>query len=259
MTETMTKTLIFLPFLLIFFIGCASTVDTANMTSEQRFKYAMDFYNDEEYDRAIQEFDAIMLQFPGNEIIDDAQFYLAKSRLARTEYILAASEFSRLIRNMPASSFVPESQYNLAECYYKLSPPYPLDQRYTKKGIEEFQAYIDFFPTDPKVPEAEAKIKELNDKLAHKAYNAAVIYEKMDYTKAAVAYYDNVETIYHDTQYAPLASFKKINVLIGLKKNEEASKEIENYLVKYPQDENYVKMEELKTKLEKSAGETANK
>ena len=255
----MTKTLIFLPFLLIFFIGCASTVDTANMTSEQRFKYAMDFYNDEEYDRAIQEFDAIMLQFPGNEIIDDAQFYLAKCRLARTEYILAASEFSRLIRNMPASSFVPESQYNLAECYYKLSPPYPLDQRYTKKGIEEFQAYIDFFPTDPKVPEAESKIKELNDKLAHKAYNAAVIYEKMDYTKAAVAYYDNVETIYHDTQYAPLASFKKINVLIGLKNNVEASKEIENYLVKYPQDENYVKVEELKTKLEKSAAETADK
>jgi len=259
MTETMTKTLIFLPFLLLFIVGCASTIDTANMTSEQRFKYAMDFYNDEEYDKAIQEFDAVMLQFPGNEIIDDAQFYLAKSRLARTEYILAASEFSRLIRNMPASSFVPEAQYNLAECYYKLSPPYPLDQRYTKKGIEEYQAYIDFFPTDPKVPEAEAKIKELNDKLAHKAYNAAVIYEKMDYDKAAVAYYDNVEAIYHDTQYAPMASFKKINVLTGLKKNEAALKEIESFLIKYPQDENYLKVEELKTKLEKSAPETAKK
>jgi outer membrane protein assembly factor BamD len=255
----MTKTLIFLPFLILFFIGCASTVDTANMTSDQRFKYAMDFYNDEEYDRAIQEFDAIMLQFPGNEIVDDAQFYLAKCRLARTEYILAASEFSRLIRNMPASSFVPESQYNLAECYYKLSPPFPLDQRYTKKGIEEFQAYIDFFPTDPKVPEAEVKIKELNDKLAHKAFNAAVIYEKMDYNIAAVAYYDNVETTYFDTQYAPMASYNKINVLIGLKRNNEALKEIENFLIKYPQDANYIKVEELKTKLEKSDQETASK
>ena len=259
MTETMTKTLIFLPFLLLFFIGCASTVDTANMTSEQRFKYAMDFYNDEEYDRAIQEFDAIMLQFPGNEIVDDAQFYLAKSRLARTEYILAASEFSRLIRNMPASSFVPEAQYNLAECYYQLSPPFPLDQRYSKKGIEEFQAFIDFFPTDAKVPEAETKIKELNDKLAHKAYNSAVIYEKMDYNNAAVAYFDNVETMYHDTQYAPMASYKKINVLIGLKRNDDALKEIENFLVKYPQDENYIKVEELKTQLEKSGKDTAKK
>jgi len=255
----MTKTLIFLPFLLLFFIGCATTIDTANMTSEQRFKYAMDFYNNEEYDKAIQEFDAIMLQFPGNEIVDDAQFYLAKSRLARTEYILAASEFSRLIKNMPASSFVPEAQYNLAECYYQLSPPFPLDQRYTKKGIEEFQAYIDFFPTNPKVPDAEKKIKELNDKLAHKAFNAAVIYEKMDYSNAAVAYYDNVETIYHDTQYAPMASFNKINLLLGLKRNDDAFKEIENFLLKFPQDENYLKVENLKTTLEKSVQETAVK
>jgi len=255
----MTKTVIFLPLLLLFFAGCATTIDTANMTSEQRFKYAMDFYNDEEYDKAIQEFDAIMLQFPGNEIIDDAQFYLAKSRFARTEYILAASEFSRLIKNMPASSFVPEAQFTLAECYYKLSPPYQLDQRFTKKGIEEFQAFIDFFPADAKVPDAEKKIKELNDKLAHKAFNAAVIYEKMDYSNAAVNYYENVETIYHDTQYAPMASFNKINLLIGLKKEVQALKEIDNFLIKYPQDENYLKVEELKTKLEKTTQDTAKK
>jgi len=256
----MTKILFFFPILLFVFLsGCASTLDTANMTAEEHLKYAMDLFNDEEYDKAIQEFDAIILQFPGSEVVDDAQFYLAKSRFARTEYILAASEFSRLIRNMPASSFVSQAQFALAECYYKLSPPYPLDQRYTKKGVEEYQAFIDFFPTDAKVPEAEKKIQELNDKLAHKAFQAAIIYEKMEYNNAAVDYFDNVESIYHDTQYASKASFHKINLLVSMKRTERALKEIDNFLAKYPQDENYLKVEELKTSLEKSAQDTAVK
>ncbi len=240
-----------IPFLfLIVFAGCSSSIDTTNMTPENRLSYAIKLYNDEDYLEAINELQALLLQYPGSSISDDAQFYLAKTRFAREEYIMAAFEFSKLIKNMPASEFVPEAQYMLADCYYELSPNYNLDQKYTKKAISEFQAFIDFFPTNEKVPEAEKKINELNDKLAKKTYTIAQIYERLDYLKAAVIYYDDLIETYHDTPYAPLAMYNKIKVLVERNENNQAVAEIDKFIEKYPDDKNVDELKSLKVKLE---------
>lgn len=236
---------------LLIFAGCSSSIDTTNMTPEDRLSYAIKLYTDEDYLEAINELQALLLQYPGSAISDDAEFYLAKTRFAREEYIMAAFEFSKLIKNMPASDFVPESQYLLADCYYELSPNFNLDQKYTKKAIQEFQAFIDFFPTNERVPDAEKKIDELNNKLAEKTYLIASIYEKMDYLKAAVIYYNDVIETYHDTPYASQAQYNKIKVLIERDQNDEAITEIDNFVQKYPDDKNVDELKSLRTKLEK--------
>lgn len=245
------KYLFFIPVIfLLVFEGCSSGVDTANMTGENRLSYAISLYNDEDYLEAINEFQAILLQYPGSSISDDAQFYLGKTRFAREEYIMAAFEFSKLIKNMPASDFVPEAQYMLADCYYELSPNYNLDQKYTKKAIQELQAFIDFFPTNEKVADAEKKIAELNNKLAEKTYSIAGIYEKLDYLKAAVIYYNEVIETYHDTPYAPLAMYNKINVLVEKNSNNDAISEIDKFIEKYPESGRVDELKNLRSKLE---------
>ncbi len=245
------KYLFFIPVLfLLVFEGCSSSVDTTNMTGQNRLSYAISLYNDEDYLEAINELQAILLQYPGSSISDDAQFYLAKARFAREEYIMAAFEFSKLIKNMPASEFVPESQYMLADCYYELSPNFNLDQKYTRKAIQEFQAFIDFFPTDERVPDAEKKIDELNNKLAEKTYSIAGIYEKMDYLKAAIIYYNEVIDNYHDTPYAPLAMYNKINVLVEKNRSSDAIAEIDKFIEKYPENRRIDELKSLRSKLE---------
>ena len=242
---------LFIPVLfLLVFEGCSSSVDTTNMTGENRLSYAISLYNDEDYLEAINELQAILLQYPGSSISDDAQFYLAKTRFARKEYIMAAFEFSKLIKNMPASEFVPESQYMLADCYYELSPNFNLDQKYTRKAIQEFQAFIDFFPTNERVADAEKKIDELNNKLAEKTYSIAGIYEKLDYLKAAVIYYDEVIDNYHDTPYAPLAMYNKINVLVERDRSNDAITEIDKFIEKYPDSRRIDELKSLRSKLE---------
>ncbi|HVO75629.1 MAG TPA: outer membrane protein assembly factor BamD [Ignavibacteriaceae bacterium] len=246
----MIKKLLFFLFIPVIFWGCSSSVDTTNLSPEERFNYSLGLFNDEDYEEALKEFQAIVLQFPGNAVVDDAQYYLALTRYKRSEYILAAYEFSKLIKNMSASEWVDEAQLMLAECYYNISPNYSLDQAYTKKAIEEYQAFIDFFPANPKVPEAEQKINELNEKLAHKEYNTAYIYEKLEYYKAALLSYDNVIETYHDTKYAPLAMYDKINLLIQRGRNEEALTETGKFLERYPKDPRTEEVERIKSSLE---------
>jgi outer membrane protein assembly factor BamD len=238
-------------FPLLIFFGCSSAIDTTNLGSQERLDYAIKLYNDEDYELAIAELQSIILQFPGNAAIDDAQYYLAMSRFKRGELILAAFEFSKLIKNMPVSEYIPQAQFMLAESYYELSPNFALDQKYTKKAIEEYQAFLDFFPANPNVPEAERRIRELNDKLAQKEYNSAIIYEKLEYYIAAMRYYDNVVEIYHDTKFAPMALFNKINLLRSRDKTKDALDEISKFLQRYPNDQRTKELESLKNLLEK--------
>ncbi len=232
--------------------GCSSSVNTTLMNPSQRLDYAMKLYNNKDYLEAIKEFQAITLQYPGNAVVDSAQFYLGMSHFNREEYILGAYEFSRLIKNMPASKFVPQAQYMLADCYYELSPYFELDQKYTHKAIDEFQAFIDFFPTNPKVTIAEKKIAELNDKLAHKEYYTAYIYTRLNDYKAAIIYYDFLLDTYHETKYAPLALYKKINLLVLTKKNNEALAAIDEFMQRYPNDSHVKELEKTKSELEEN-------
>jgi len=214
--------------------ACSSKVDTALFTAEEHFNYAKQLYDDEEYLDAISEFQSIMLQYPGSSVNDDAQFYLGMSYYKEGEYVLAAYEFSKLIREIPASPFVSEAQFMLADSYYQLSPDYRLDQVYTEKAIKEFQAYIDFFPTSPKVKEAEEKIDELRDKLAHKDFSIAELYGKMDYYYAAVEYYTSVIDNYYDTEYAPKALVGRMKTYLRLRDLDNAKKDIRTFLRRYP-------------------------
>jgi outer membrane protein assembly factor BamD len=232
------------------FWGCSSSYDSSSMYPEQRYHFALKLYNNKNYEDALKEFQAIILQYPGNAIIDSSQFFLGQTRFQREEYILAAYEYSRLIKNMPASKLVPESQYMLAECYYRLSPDFSLDQKYTLKAIQELQAFIDFFPSDSKVPETERKISQMNEKLAHKEYFNAYIYTKLDYYNAAIISYDNVIENYHDTPYASLSLYDKIKLFVQLKRNDEALSSIAKFLEKYPDDSRAKELVKIKTTLE---------
>ena len=232
------------------FWGCSSSVDTVNFSAEEKLAYAINLYQEEDYEAAANEFQAIVLQYPGNPVVDDAQYYLGMTRFHREEFILAAYEFSKLVKNMPASEFIQQGQFMLAECYYQLSPHFSLDQKYTQKAIEEFQAFIDFFPSNEKVGEAEKKINFLNEKLAQKAFESARIYEKLDYYNAALNYYDNVFEVYHDTPYAPLAMYNKIKLLVDRDRNKEALSEISKFIQRYPDNTRVLEVKELKSSLE---------
>lgn len=246
----MNKLFVLLSLTALWILGCSSSQDLSDLTPEERLQNAIKFYEDEDGEDAVREFEAILLQYPGSSIIDDAQYYLGLTRFQRTEYIIAAYEFSKLIKNIPTSPFVPDGQFMLAECYFELSPNFNLDQSYTKKAIQEYQAFIDFFPLNEKVHDAELKIKELNEKLAEKDLSIANIYEKLSYYNASIQYYEYVVETYHDTEYAPQALFSKIKLLIDREREGEALADIKKFLLLYPDDEKADQVKALQESLE---------
>ena len=64
------KKIILLAIISLYLFGCSSSVNTLEMTPDQRLTYAKSLYNDEDYQDALTEFQSLILQYPVNSIID---------------------------------------------------------------------------------------------------------------------------------------------------------------------------------------------
>jgi outer membrane protein assembly factor BamD len=246
------RTYAIVSFLLITLLigGCGSSDVVQDLSADARFEIAKKKFDDGDYLEAISDFEIIRLQYPASGVADDAQFYIAESRFKRGEYLIAAEEYQALRRNYPSSSFGPEAQYKIGLSYYNVSPRSELDQRNSERAIDEFQTFIEYNPRHELVPDAEAKISELNDKLAKKQYDTALLYMKLEDYKSATIYFENVIERYHDSQYAEPAHFGKIESLMARKRFAEALEETQRYIDRFPQSRRLKQVESMRRDIE---------
>jgi outer membrane protein assembly factor BamD len=230
--------------------GCSSSQETASMSVEKRFELGMKKFNDGDYAEAYDDFRVVTLQYQGSAFADEAQYQMGECRYKQGQYILAAYEYDVLIRTMPTSKFASKARYQRAMCYYQLSPPSHLDQQYTKQAIDEFQSFIEYNPTDTLVSGAEAKIAEMNNKLAKKEFESGMIYMRMEYYRAAAVYFETVLEKYYDTPYAEQAQLKKAEALFLRNRFREAQVEIEKFFSKYPKSSYEKEAEDLRSQIQ---------
>jgi outer membrane protein assembly factor BamD len=226
--------------------GCGSGEVTKVMSVEDRFAHAKMLFDKGSHLDAVNEFTVITLQYQGSAFAADAQYYLGECRFAREEFLLAAFEYSVVKRNYPASPRVADAQYKLGVCYYSLAPRSSLDQGYTRRSLDELQSFVEYYPGHEKAVDAESKIKEMTTRLAKKQYDTAKLYRTMEYFRAALFYYDDVIEKYHDTEYAPLSSIDKVEMLIGRNKYADAAVEAKRFLEHYPNSVLRGRVESLK-------------
>lgn len=214
--------------------GCAATQELEQLSAEQRYARAVTLFSEKSYLDAYEEFRIVTLQNQGSVFADSAQFRMGECRFLREEYLLAAYEYDVLIRTMPTSKLVPEARFRRAMSYYQQSPEYYHDQTSTRQAIDEFQSFIEYHPTDSLVTDAEAKIGELNAKLARKEFENGVTYMYMEYYRSAATTFDHVLEKYHDSPFAEQAQLRKAEAMLKRNKLPEAKTEIEKFLTKYP-------------------------
>jgi outer membrane protein assembly factor BamD len=238
-------------FLFAAFYSCSSSNFNKDMETRERFRLALAEFNDRNYEGAIE--NLRLLSYDRSlPYADSIQYFLAECYFNREQYLLASSEYRDLVRFQSGSKLVPEARYKIALALASISPKITLDQNYTIKAISEFQAFIEYYPTNSRARDAERMIIELRNKLAKKEYDIAVLYQTMSRYKSALVYFQGVLEKYHDSEYADMASYWIIQLYVQLKKINLAKFEIEKYLQKYPNSKKREEVIQLKRNLEKS-------
>ncbi len=186
----------------IVLIGCAGSGRVRYDTPEEAYRKGLELYEKGNYDRAAEYFRGTFDFGRTHEYAADAQLYLARSHKEAGDYLLAANEYNRFIQLYRRDPRVAAAQYEYAMTYYERSPGYQLDQSPTKRAIEQFQLFIDRNPNHELVPDAEARINELREKLAHKRFESAALYARRGLHEAAALTYASVFDEYPGTRWA---------------------------------------------------------
>jgi len=210
-------------------VGCSGSMQFSHSSPKEAYNKGMEQYKKENYDRALRYFRAVFNYGRGNEWAPDAQFQLALAQRERGKHLVAANEFERfrqLYRNDPR---VPRAEYEQAYSYYLRSPRYELDQTHTREALSLFQLFLDRNPNHELAPDAEEKVEELREKLAHKKYDAAAHYEKRDMWPAATVTFEDTFDQYPDTDWADDALFGAVRSYVQYADQSILSKQAERY------------------------------
>ncbi len=230
----------------LYLTACGSSKSDKSTDDPQKaFDIAKRKFDRGDYVDAIEDFSFIKIRFPGTTVSDKVQYYLAYSYYRQKEYLLSAYEFDSFLKNYPLSELNPDGKFMLGNAYYAMSPKFSLDQAFTKEAISEYLSFIEAYPQDKNVPEAEKKIKELRNKLAYKEFWTAELYMKLDNYKAASLYFQDVVDEYIDSDWADDAMVGQADAYINGKKYDDAKRVLDKFYKLFPNSDQKSKADRL--------------
>ncbi len=217
-------------FLLLVFNGC-DPYKKIKQSNDMELKYnkAKEYYNQEEWDKAIPLFEQLINIRKGTQNIAELYYYFAYSYFGKNSYLLAAYHFKKTARTYPKSKYAEECLFMYAYCYYLMSPSYHLDQKFTEKAISAFQLFVNKYPNSDRVKRCNRYIDKLREKLKKKAFESARLYYKIGYYQAATEALGNVLEKYPDIAYKEKVNFLILESRYKLAKNSIQEKKRRRY------------------------------
>jgi outer membrane protein assembly factor BamD len=168
--------------------GCSEYNKVLKSTDiNYKFTKAKEYYEGEYYYKALPILEELIGLTRGTQLAEEVYFLYAKSHFGVDDYYLAnyyLKTFTKTFTNSPRSE---ECLFLAAECSYKLSPEYSLDQTDTRNALDEYQIFLDKYPNSHLKDSANHQMERLNLKLETKAYENAYQFAKTLKYKAATS------------------------------------------------------------------------
>lgn len=170
---------------------------------EALFARAKEHFERRKYIDAMEGFKEVIYNHPGTRMAAEATFYLGECYFRTKDYQAAVDEYTRLLDDYPTSPFADDAQYMIAYGYFKQSPHWALDQKETGDRAKAAVArFFERFPESPLAPDVRQLQAKIDEKLAHKEFEAGRVYHKMKNPKSARIYFNYVLEKYPETSWA---------------------------------------------------------
>ncbi len=219
-------------------VGCGGSKSLSRMTAGELFEKGRKAYEKEKYLKAIEILESCVYNYPGETIVDTAQYYLALAYFGNGEYEVAQVEFNRLALNYPASVYFENAIFMRAVCHFEATPShYGLDQDQLQTAIKEFEDFTIDFPESDIAEDARKYLLVARTRLARKCYESGVVYDRIGAYEAARIYFQRVIDDYTDTEFAPLATYEYACMDFKLNEFDAARGKFEDFFAVFPDHE----------------------
>lgn len=185
---------------------------------EEKYNYAVKAYGNKEYYKALPILEELIGVTRGTGRAEDVFYYYAKTHLAVEDYYLANYYFKSFTKTFSLSPRAEECQFLAAYCSQKVSPESSLDQTDTRNAIDEYQLFLDKYPTSSLRDSANKMIFNLNRRLEIKDVDICKQYVKTRQYQAAVSRIDRFFQEY------PMSSFREELLFLSIESHYEFAK-----------------------------------
>lgn len=241
-------------FSLFILSGCSEYNKVLKSTDvEYKYAKAKEYFEEEEYSKALSLFDELGTLFRGSARSEEVQFYIADCHYELRDYYFANYYYKNFAKTYPASPRAETAQFKSAYCSYLNSPKSSLDQSQTEQAIDEFQLFLNRYPSTSLKDSTNTMIDELRLKLEKKAFDNAKLYYLTENYKSATVALKNMRRDFPDSPHREEIEFLivKSSYLLAVnsiesKKEERLNETIENYhkFVDAYQDSEYIEKAE---------------
>ncbi|RMG86532.1 MAG: outer membrane protein assembly factor BamD, partial [Bacteroidetes bacterium] len=220
--------------------GCKSSFEKVRASGDTGliYKKAYEYFEQEEYQRAQTLFELVIPAYRGKAELEDIYFTYAYTYYHLGKYIMANYYFKNFTTTFPNSSKKEEAMFMAAYSNYQLSPSFRLDQTYTLKAIDEFQTFVNTYPSSERVAECNRLIDQMRLKLERKAFEEAKLYYDLRQYQAATVTFENLLKDFPETTRAEEVRYLIVKSAFLLAQNSIYEKQEERFkqVVSYAND-----------------------
>ena len=239
---------IFLKILLIFsaiyLTSCSNTDNIKKDLNEIKkpeimYSDALNEFENENYDLAIEKFNEIELIFPlSNESIQ-SQIMIAFINYIKLEYDLAIIKLEKIINRYPSYKDIDYAYYMKAMCYYERVENPELDGKYNVLALKSFNELINYFPNSKYAKDSQQKIILLNENIAAKHMSVGSFYLNQKKYLAALKRYQKVVDDHSESKFTPEALHRLVEIYYSLSMIDDAKKTASVLGYNYPKSRWY--------------------
>ncbi|WP_320814990.1 outer membrane protein assembly factor BamD [Flavobacterium sp.] len=199
--------------LLVISIASCSPYQKAIKSDDVTVKSEManTMYEKGKYSKAIRLYEQVAPVYRGKPQAERMFYMYSKALYDSKQYYLAGYQLESFVANYPKSEKREEAAFLGAECFYKKSPVYSLDQTDSEKAINKMQKFIDTYPNSEYLPQANVYVKELREKMEKKAFEIAKQYNTISDYKGALKALELFIADYPGTPYKEQALFYRLD------------------------------------------------
>lgn len=174
---------------------------------ELKYKRAIEYYEEENYGRAITLISDVIPFYRGTAKAEDVNYYFAMAHYKMGDYTLASHYFKSFANAFPRSPHAEEFAFLSAYCLYLDSPRYSLDQTNTLQAIRELQRFINRYPNSERVEDSNQLIDELRYKLERKRFKTGKLFMDISDYMASATTFETFNKDFPDSKYREEATF----------------------------------------------------
>ena len=224
------KLLIFL----ILLIGCSSKEKdsaTVVLNDIQIYKTGLSSLENENYKKAIIEFDNLSLNHPFSSLAKKSDIMTAYSLYQNNEIKKSISKLKIFIEMNPNDEFSDYAHYLLAMCYYIQVSSQGKDPSLSIKALNSFMLIMTKYPNSKYAKDSKIKIQYIKNSLANNELDIGKFYLKKNAPASSIKRFKSILQNYQNTSSIPETLYRLTEafLMIGLKKEAVKSDAVLKY------------------------------